>query len=218
MKKYLIATLMCFSALFSYADSYHFYTNFKANGDLEKYESIFDRYIVTIDEVGKSSNHYVTVTVTIKLTVPVEEEYLEIYRCHADGTHHANDVNDPIWNMKLQPSINPEWCSYSYTLNEEGKVTQFTFKDTFHENLLKSENPNCNSIHYLIYDRHEDTPHDIMIRITNILYYDIVTSVGSVFENIPVEYYDLEGHKLNKPIRGIMIKKQGNEVTKVLVK
>lgn len=210
--------LLGICSLISYADSYHFYTNFGKDGELEKYESIFDRYTVKIDNVAKSESRYVACTITITLSESVDEKDIEIYRCHADGTHLDGDVNSPVWNMKLQPSINPDWCNYSYITNDDGKVVKFTFTDTFHESLLKEENPNCNSLHYLIYDRHETTPHNIMIRITNILYYEVVTSIDNVLVDAPVEYFDIQGRKLNGPQPGIVIEKQGNKTTKKIYK
>jgi hypothetical protein len=156
------------------------------------------------------------VTITVKLTVPVEEEYIEIYRCHADGTHRTSDVGDPVWNMKLQPQINPDWCFYAYELNDDDKVTQFTFKDTFSEGLLKDELPQCNSIHYIIYDTHENVTHDIMIRISNILYYDVITGIEDVAVDFKSEYYDINGRVSDVPFKGINIVKTGDEVKKVI--
>ena len=206
--------LLGLCSMMSYADSYHFYTNYGKNGELEKYESILGKYIVRIDNVTKSESKHVSCTITITLTEPVDEEDIEIYRCHADGTHQVDDEIDPVWNMKLQPSINPKWCDYSCITNDEGKVVKFTFTDTFHESLLKDENPNCNSLHYLIFDRHETTDHNIIIRIANILYYEVVTSIDEISVYTPVEYYDLQGRKLDGPQSGIVIEKQGSKVTK----
>ena len=79
---------------------------------------------------------------------------------------------------------------------------------------MKDENPNCNSLHYLIFDRHETTDHNIMIRIANILYYEVVTSIDEISVYTPVEYYDLQGRKLDGPQSGIVIEKQGSKVTK----
>ena len=172
MKKFLISTLLGLYSLFSYADSYHFYTTFEPNGELTSYESIFDHYTVKIDGCEKAKyvkTRYTSCTITVTLNIPVDENHLEIYRCHADGTHRLTDKTGPNWNMKLQPSINPQWCFYTYKLNDEGKVTQFTFRDTFNEDVLKNENAYVNSLHYLIYDNSENLRHDIMIRISNIL-------------------------------------------------
>ena len=36
-------------------------------------------------------------------------------------------------------------------------------------------------------------------------------------ENLPVEYYDLNGVKLDKPKNGLLIKKQGYNVNKVIL-
>ncbi len=53
-----------------------------------------------------------------------------------------------------------------------------------------------------------------MIRIANILYYEVVTSIDEISVYTPVEYYDLQGRKLDGPQSGIVIEKQGSKVTK----
>lgn len=207
MKK-LILLLFTICSLYCYADSYHFYTTFESNGELTSYESIFDHYVVKINDCVKAEyadTRYTSCTITVTLTVPVDEEDIEIYRCHADGTHKLTDETDPNWNMKLQPSINPRWCSYTYQTNEEGKVTQFTFMDTFDESILKNENPYINSLHYLIYDNSGNPRHDIMIQITNMFTYNIITEVENIQEDVNIVYYNLQGYKSNKSFKGINI-------------
>ena len=220
MKRILLALVMCFMCMFAFADSYHFYTTFKANGELTKYESIFNHYTVTIDDCIKAEyagTRYTSCTITVVLEEPVDEEDIEIYRCHADGTHKLADENDPNWNMKLQPEINPQWCYYTYQLNEENKVTQFTFRDTFNEAILKNENMYVNTLHYLIYDNSGNPRHDIMIQIANIFAYSIITEIEDVnVDSSEIIYYDMMGRSSNRPFNGINIVKNGNRTYKII--
>ena len=48
---------------------------------------------------------------------------------------------------------------------------------------------------------------------------ETVTSVDFMIEDeAPAEYYNLQGIKVNNPNGGIFIKKQGNKVSKVVLK
>lgn len=220
MKRTLLTLVLCLISIFAFADSYHFYTTFKSDGELTSYESIFDYYTVHIDDCVKAEyarTRYTSCTITVTLTVPVDEEDIEIYRCHADGTHKLADETNPNWNMKLQPSINPQWCYYTYQTNDEGKVTQFTFRDTFNEAILKNENMYVSTLHYLIYDNSGNPRHDIMIQISNIFAYSIITGIEDVnVDNSSAIYYDMNGRSSSTPFNGINIVKNGNCSHKII--
>lgn len=42
-----------------------------------------------------------------------------------------------------------------------------------------------------------------------------ISSVNANGEQAPVEYYTLEGMRVNQPVKGIYIMRQGNKVVKV---
>ena len=45
-----------------------------------------------------------------------------------------------------------------------------------------------------------------------------ITEIEAADENIPVEYFNLQGIRVANPENGLYIRRQGNKVSKVLVK
>ena len=206
MKK-LLTLLFCFIAFLCNANEFYYYFSMDATGVLEEYEINVNAFTVTINSIEISENGYIRCSISIDC--PHSEENYIICRGHAnDQFHKLSDETDPYWNMKLQPEVNPRWCSYEYTGNK------ITFVDMFHKSLLLNENPKANALRY--YVRDELTGHTLIIQITNILYYNIVTSINQISYSEPVLYFDLNGNSSSTPFQGINIIKKGNITYKVI--
>lgn len=47
---------------------------------------------------------------------------------------------------------------------------------------------------------------------------DVINDINGIDNNAPVEYYNLQGIRVDKPSKGVYIRRQGNSTTKVMVK
>lgn len=198
------------------AASYHLYYTMHSDGSITKTESALgSEYDLQVIDCIISYNDYISTTII--LTGP--DANYEAYRLHADGEHYTSDETNPLWNMKLQQTINPEWCSYSYEVVDEIATLKFT--DTFDATILTKENPTANTLKYIIYDRTHDSTFAIWIN--QAIYYatqtDIITGVENVYnDNDDMIYYNLQGHSSNHPFIGINIVKNNGKYEKRILK
>jgi len=210
-KLFTILLVMAFS-LCAYSNEYHYYFSMDNQGKLDKYEINAHSFVVTVKELTLSESGYVKCEITIDC--PNEAKEYVILRRHANGAVRGSDESDAQWNMALQPSINPNWCAYEVLEDgEDGCLIRFV--DTFESSLLEDELSTVNALRY--YLRDNVTGHTLNIQIANVFFYEIVTGINGIGnDNIPVEYYDLSGNKLQAPTSGIIIEKKGNIVCKKL--
>lgn len=199
MKKILISLVMMMCFLLTNASSHHVYFEMHNDGTLNEvhYADSHNNYYIDVLEFIIAENGYLGITIKFQ-SVPAE---YEVYRLHANGEHYASDETDPLWNMELQPTINPTWCSYSY---ENGVIT---FTDTFDSDILREELSTVNSVRYRIYDKTNN--HDYTIQFNNVftpIDHGIITSVCKVSsDKSEVRYYDLNGCTSSMPFNGMNI-------------
>ena len=222
MKRFKAFLLGCLLALTATASTYHIYHTMSSDGSLDKIYSSFngpngDPYEITIACCEISANHYIRTTIYFD---GPDSEY-DVYRVHADGVHRDTDNTDPNWNMALQPTINPVWCSYEYySAHGWGSIC---WTDTFDSALLTNELSTVNTLRYRVYDITNN--HTFEILIINAMYYatnpdhGIITGTGAVNDikvGDQVIYYNLQGLRSNTPFDGINIVKCGTTTKKVI--
>ena len=199
MKKVLISLVMMLCFVVSNATSHHVYFNMNNDGTLDKVEYVdtHNDYSINVLQFVIAENGYLGITILFQ---GADAEY-EVYRLHADGEHHNSDATSPLWNMELQPTINPKWCSYSYN---NGTIR---FTDTFDSDILRAELSTVNTVRYRIYDR--TNGHDYTIQFNNVftpINNGIITGVCDVIVGkSETRYYDMNGHISNVPFNGLNI-------------
>lgn len=199
MKKFLVCMLMMVWCVVSNASSHHIYFEMRNDGTLvnSHYSDTHNNYSVDVLNFVISENGYFGITI---LFTGIPAEY-ETFRLHANGEHYTLDETDPLWNMELQPTINPRWCSYSY---DNGEIR---FTDTFEGEILREELSTVNTVRYRIYDRTNN--HDYTIQFNNAfapMDNGIITGICDVFTRGPeIKYYDLNGRVSTVPFDGLNI-------------
>lgn len=210
-------------ALTMNAASYHTYFTMNSHGSIlpetEQYMPKNEEYDMTINYcVIDKNREYIGTSISFRC-LP-DHEY-EVYRLHGNGTHKLDDEENPLWNMKLQPDINPKWCLYNDEYTDGHRVIDFI--DTFKIDLITNENPQANTLKYLIKDKTAN--HDFAVWIKNAMYYaihsssDLVTGVNDIHnDNDEIIYYDLVGHSSNYPFNGFNIVKNNGKYEKRIIK
>lgn len=185
--------------------------------ETEQYMPKNEEYDITINYcIIDKKREYISTSISFRC-LP-NHEY-EIYRLHGNGTHKLDDKENPLWNMSLQPAINPKWCSYNDEYINGHRIIDFV--DTFKIDLITKENPQVNTLKYLIKDKTAN--HDFAIWIKNAMYYaihggsDLVTDMQEIKCNTPIIYYNIMGHKSFNPFPGINIIVVNNEVVKKII-
>lgn len=200
--------LMC--CVVSNAASHHVYFEMRNDGTLvtSHYSDSHNNYSVDVLGFVISENGYFGVTI---LFTGIPAEY-EVFRLHANGEHYTLDETDPLWNMELQPTINPRWCSYSYN---DGEIR---FTDTFDSNILREELSTVNTVRYRIYDRTNN--HDYTIQFNNTftpINNGVITGVVDVSANkSDTKYYDVNGRMSTVPFNGLNIVVENGIAHKVI--
>lgn len=222
MKKFILFICSTLIALTMSAASYHIYFTMNSNGSIspetERLMPVNEEYDVIINYCVIDKNHE-HISTSISFRCLPNHEY-EVYRLHGSGTHKSSDEKDPLWNMILQPDINPKWCSYDDEYINGHRVIDFI--DTFEIELISKENSNANTLKYLIKDKTAN--HSFAIWIKNAMQFaingssDLVTDINDIHnDNDEIIYYDLFGHSSNHPFNSFNIVKNNGKYEKRII-
>lgn len=201
---YLIICLLSFCP-WSMADSHTFYFKMNSVGQLDSYVQTAKGFTVTIDRFVVNEG-YISCGITLVMPESYDSKDIIPFRLHASGTTHRTTDNDnPLWNLKLQPTLNPKWCFFE--IIDEHTIS---FLDTFSKKLLKDENYYVNTLKYSFIEHN----HVVDIFIQNAFAEGIITNVNNIRENVEtngqVVYYNVYGQMSDKPFNGFNIIKYSN--------
>ena len=223
MKKLMSFICSILIALAMSAASYHIYFTMNSNGSIspetERLMPANEEYNIIINYcIIDKNREYISTNISFRCLS--DHEY-EVYRLHGNGTHKLDDKENPLWNMSLQPSINPKWCSYNDKYINGHRIIDFV--DTFKIDLITKENSQANTLKYLIKDKTAN--HGFAVWIKNAMYYaihgssDLVTGINDIHNNHnEIIYYDLVGHSSNYPFNGFNIVKNNGKYEKRIIK
>lgn len=206
MKKTILALLLCLGALSSYAwnDLDHdvieldaTYIN-KNNTLKQKSVTIFGKsYVVYVNKV-KLSPTWFRADIVIRPSSGQSED-LEL----AESVVQYCDIEDP------NPDVHGYQSECDVTLYQN-----YDFMIMSKVHLLKPANFGNVTVSYTLFDWGKLNTFTL-----DLVFPYVPTTITAIDElsvdnNAPIEYYDLQGRKLDGPQSGIVIEKQGSKVTK----
>lgn len=201
MRKFFVTTLIALSAMCGNAYNVdrdiieldESYINKQAIMKEKAVEIFGTKYIVYINNVNLNHNWF-TASISISDAWDLKDYEVEQSCDHEDKTPDVNGYKSTIETTMFQ--------NYDFMINSVVHLQRHAYGDM--------------EVVYTIHDAANWNTFDLVLRFP---YMDTtVTGIDAVATDVmqPVEYYDLQGHKLSAPTSGIIIVKQGDKVSKKL--